>query len=173
VTALSKATVTQLDATPTSWLATTYDVRGGTAGLARLRVRWTSGEASLRIGSRRYRWTRVGRPGGPWRMERRGHPVALAHDRSLLAPSFAIRFAGQRYELRARPGRRAFRVERNGRAIGAIEPVAWYSRHARLTVREGLPEELAYFLVFLVLASWQTHLRWGRMATQMLGPTTP
>jgi hypothetical protein len=46
-------------------------------------------------------------------------------------------------------------VLHRGKRVGEIDPAAWYKRHARLVIPEGVPEELGYFLIVLVLLWWR------------------
>ncbi len=147
-------TLIQLDATPTTWLAATYDLRGGNEGTARLRFRWRAEAGHLDVGGRRYRIRRID-PEERYVLERRGRRIASAQRPSDFARSFTIEYQGQRWELHARPMRRAFRILHRGRQVASIEPAEWYERHARLRAPEGCDEELGYFLMVLVLLWWR------------------
>ena len=146
-------TLLQLDATPTTWLAVSYDVRGGD-GTARLRFRWREEAGRLEVGGRTYRVHRED-PDGVYVLERRGRRLATAGRPSDFARAFHIDFGGDRWELHARPMRRKFKILHRGRRVAEVEPAAWYKRHARLTATEGIPEEVGYFLMVLVLLWWK------------------
>lgn len=146
-------TLLQLDATPTTWLAVSYDVRGGDAK-ARLRFRWREEAGRLEVGGRTYRVQRED-PEGTYVLERRGRRLATARRPSDFARAFHIDFGGDLWELHARPMRRRFKVLHRGRRVAEIEPAAWYKRHARLTAAEGIPEEVGYFLMVMVLLWWR------------------
>jgi len=147
------STVIQLDATPTTWLAITYDLRGGGHGTGQLRFRWREEEGRLDIGGRRYRFSRDEQ--GNYRLERRGRLIATAGQPGDFSRAFEVHHQGDVWELRARPMRRAFKVLHRGRPVAGVEPAAWYKRHARLTAVDGIDEELGYFLLVLVLLWWR------------------
>ncbi len=148
------ATLTQLDATPTTWLASSYDLRGGTGGTGRLRFRWREEEGRLDVGGRRYRFLRQD-SGGVYILERRGRTIATAVKPAEFSRSFEIDHRGDRFVLSARPMRRAFKILHRGRRVAEVGPAAWYKRHARLSAHQGIDEELGYFLMVLVLLWWR------------------
>ena len=147
-------TLTQLDATPTTWLAVGYDLRGGSMGMAHLRFRWRDEAARLDVGDRRYR-LKPSPEGGTYTLERRGRKIASATWPADLGRSFSIDYRGERWDLRARPKRKAFRIVRQGRRVAEIGPASWYRRHARLEAPFGIEDELAYFLMGLTLLWWR------------------
>lgn len=150
--------VLQLDATPTTWLAAAYDVRGGSGGTARLKFRWLEEQARLDVGGRRYQIRHEPSPfgsTGTYLLECRGRRLASASKPSEFSRAFVLDHGSGQWELRARPMRRAFKVLHRGRRVGEIEPAAWYKRHARLAIPDGVPEDLGYFLMVLVLFWWR------------------
>lgn len=147
-------TLTQLDATPTTWLAVGYDVRGSSMGTGHLRFRWREETGHIDVAGRRYRIRRTDE-GGLYVLERRGRRLASAVRPTDFARTFDIDYKGDRWELHARPMRRAFRILRQGRRIAEIGPASWYKRHARLQAPAGIDDELAYFLMVLTLLWWR------------------
>lgn len=147
-------TLTQLDATPTTGLPMSYDVRGSADGIARLRFRWREDAGRLDVGGRRYRIRRID-PDGAYVFERRGRRLATAQRPSDFARSFHIDFGGDHWELHARPMRRAFKILHRGRRMAEVGPAPWYKRHLRLRAPSGIDEELGYFMLVLALLWWR------------------
>lgn len=146
--------VTQLDATPTTSLAVSYDVREGGQLAGRLRFRQRREIGRLAVGGRRYT-VREALEGEGYELVVRGRVLARAEKPSEFSRAFEIDYGGDRWELRARPMRRAFKILHRGRRVAEVEPADWYKRHARLTAPDGIEEELSYFFMVLVLLWWR------------------
>jgi len=96
-----------------------------------------------------------GEEDGLYILERRGRRIASAAGPTEHARNFEIDYRGERWELRARPKRHAFKILRRGRRVAEIGPASWYRRHARLEAPAGIDDELAYFMMGLTLLWWR------------------